>query len=162
MTSPPSLIRSRNLAEISDFYNLSDPFRALHPDRLDFSYRPRNGLPNRSRIDFFLISDSLLEHVSNCNISAEIPTELFDHHRISLNFNTKVFKPKQNINNSILSHPRFLDILHASATDTYLTHASALNPGIDLETGKREVGAFLLLLREINDLEYDIALNAKN
>ena len=91
MASPPSLIRSSNLAEISDFYNLSDPFRALRPDRLDFSYRPRNGLPNWSRIDFFLISDSLLEYVSNCDISAEIPTELFDHHRITLNFNTKIF-----------------------------------------------------------------------
>ena len=161
MASPPSLIRSRNLAEISDFYNLSDPFRALHPDRLDFSYRPRNGLPNRSRIDFFLISDSLLEYVSNCDISAEIPTELFDHHRITLNFNTKNFKPKQNINNTILSHPRFLDVLHAAAADTYLSHASALNPGIDLDTGKREVGSFLLLLREINDLEYDIILNGE-
>ena len=64
MASPPSLIRSRALVDISNLYNLSDPFRALHPDRLDFSYRPRNGLPNRSRIDFFLISDSLLEHVS--------------------------------------------------------------------------------------------------
>ena len=161
MASPPSLIRSRSLAEISDLYNLSDPFRALHPDRLDFSYRPRNELPNRSRIDFFLISDSLLEYVSNCDISAEIPTELFDHHRITLNFNTKNFKPKQNINNSILSHPRFPDVLHAAAADTYLSHASALNPGIDLDTGKREVGSFLLLLREINDLEYDIILNGE-
>ena len=64
MASPRSLIRSRALADISNLYNLSDPFRALHPDGLDFSYRPRNGLPNRSRIGFFLISDSLLEHVS--------------------------------------------------------------------------------------------------
>ena len=86
MASPPSLIRSRALADISNLYNLSDPFRALHPDRLDFSYRPRNGLPNRSRIDFFLISDSLLEHVSTCEIATEISTELFDHHCINLSF----------------------------------------------------------------------------
>ena len=111
MASPPSLIRSRALADISNLYNLSDPFRALHPDRLDFSYRPRNGLPNRSRIDFFLISDSLLEHVSTCEITTEISTELFDHHCINLSFKNKPIRTRQTINNSILSHPRFMDVL---------------------------------------------------
>ena len=33
------------------------------------------------------------------------------------------------------------------------------NPGVDLDTGRREVGSFLTLLREINDIEYDITLN---
>ena len=30
---------------------------------------------------------------------------------------------------------------------------------MDLDTGRREVGSFLTLLREINDIEYDITLN---
>ena len=153
MASPPSLIRSRALADVCEMYNLSDPFRALHPDRRDFSYRPRNGQPNRSRIDFFLISDSLLEFVSKCEISTEIHTELFDHHCIQLHFNCKNFNPRQSINNTILSHPRFMDLLHSSAVDSFLAHASPNNPELDLETGRREVGSFLTLLREINDLE---------
>ena len=47
----------------------------------------------------------------------------------------------------------------AAAADTYLNHASQNNPNIDVQTGKIEVGNFLQLLRDINDIEYDIELN---
>ena len=108
---------------------------------------------------FFIVSDSILFFVSKCEISVEISTELFDHHSVSLSFNNKIFKPRLSINNVILNHPRFSDVTLASAADTYLNHASSNNPQIDVATGRLEVGAFLLLLREINDLEYDIELN---
>ena len=52
-----------------------------------------------------------------------------------------------------------MDVLQATAADTYLAHASVDNPGVDLDTCRREVGSFLTLLREINDIEYDITLN---
>ena len=159
MQSPPSLIRSRALADLCNFFQLSDPFRALHPDRLDFTYRPKNGLPNRSRLDFFIISDSMIQFISKCEISVEIPTELFDHHNVSLLFNNKNFKVRQSISNTILTHPRFMDICTAAAADTYLSHASQNNPNIDVQTGKIEVGNFLQLIRDINDIEYDIELN---
>ena len=159
MNSPPSLIRSRALADVCDLYQLSDPFRALHPDRRDFSFRPKNGQNNRSHLDFFIVSDSLLFFLSKCEISVEISTELFDHHSVSLFFSNKNFKPKQSINNVILNHPRFSDVVLAAAADTFLNHASDNNPRVDTAAGRREVGAFLLLLREINDLEYEIELN---
>ena len=108
---------------------------------------------------FFIVSDSLLFFVSKCEISVEISTELFDHHSVSLSFNNKIFKPRLSINNVILNHPRFSDVALAAAADTYLNHASGNNLQIDVAAGRLEVGAFLLLLREINDLEYDIELN---
>ena len=77
MISPPSLGRSRLLADICDRHNLSDPYRALHPDRRDFTFRPANPRLNRSRLDFFLISDSLLNMVSSCDISTEIACVFF-------------------------------------------------------------------------------------
>ena len=163
MQSPPSLIRSRALADVCEFFQLSDPFRALHPDRLDFTYRPRNGLPNRSRIDFFLISDSLIQHLSNCEIAPEISTELFDHHRVLLSFCNNQIKLRQSINHTILTHPRFPEVLSAAVADTYINHADPENnPLFDLNRGRLEVGSFLTLLREINDLEHDIALNGNN
>jgi exonuclease III len=58
MQRPPSAIRSANLNNLSINHTLTDPFRALHPDLRDFSYIPRTGRNNRSRLDFFLISDS--------------------------------------------------------------------------------------------------------
>ena len=71
MASPPSLFRSRALLDICEMRSLSDPFRDLHPDRLDFTYRPNSRRPNRSRLDFFIISDNLLNHISSCDISTE-------------------------------------------------------------------------------------------
>ena len=60
MAAPPSIIRSRALAEIAKTHHLSDPYRALHPDTLDFTFRPKSGRHNRSHLDFFLISETLL------------------------------------------------------------------------------------------------------
>jgi exonuclease III len=43
MLAPPSIIRSRLLAEICETYSLSDPYRCLHPHTRDFTYIPRTG-----------------------------------------------------------------------------------------------------------------------
>ena len=159
MLSPPSVIRSRALAEIYELHNLSDPYRSLHPDRRDFTFRPRNGHANRSRLDFFLVSNSLLEFVSKCEISPEISTELFDHHYVSLFFNIKKFNTRQSINNTIINHPRFMEVILAATVDCYLNH-SAAHP--NLAQAKEEVGLFLSVLHDINNLEYSICLHGTN
>ena len=159
MTAPPSLARSRNLADLAERLHLSDPFRALHPDKLDFTFRPRSGQLNRSRLDFFLISENLLRFVSTCEISTEISNDLFDHHYVTLNFNAKKFKNKQSINPCILSNPMFPDVLAAAVADCHLQHAHVINPGVNIAEGKVKVGECLALIRNINDLEYDISLN---
>jgi exonuclease III len=84
MVSPPSLSRSRSLAEICETYSLSDPYRCLHPYMRDYTYIPRTGKKNRSRIDFFIISDSILHSVQKCNISMSLDCTLFDHKSIDL------------------------------------------------------------------------------
>ena len=136
MLSPPSSIRSRALAEVYELHNLSDPFRSLYPERRDFTFRPKNGQPYRSRLDFFLISNSLLEFVSKCEISPEISTELFDHHFVSLLFNSKKYNTNQSINNTILNHSRASEVILAATVDCYLNHAADV-PG--LEQGRAEV-----------------------
>ena len=52
-----------------------------------------------------------------------------------------------------------MEVCIAATTDTFLNHASRNNPHIDIETGRAEVGSFLQLIRDINDIEYDIELN---
>jgi exonuclease III len=54
MKSPPSVFRSRLLAGICEDLGFMDPFRMLHYDKKEFTYVPRHGGRNRSRIDFFL------------------------------------------------------------------------------------------------------------
>ena len=160
MVSPPSLIRSRALSDLCDRFLLSDPYRALHPDRRDFTFRPANRRANRSHLDFFIISDRLQNHVSTCDISVELANSLFDHHYVTLKFNAKKFKDRQFINHSILNHPRLLDVATTAAAETYLQHADPDdNPGIDLPQGQVEIRNFMLILRQINELELDITLN---
>jgi exonuclease III len=60
MKLPPSQIRSGWLSDICLDHGLLDPYRAFHPTTRDFSYTPRDGKKNRSRLDFFLISNDLL------------------------------------------------------------------------------------------------------
>jgi len=83
MNNPPSINRSLWLAELCERRNLSDPFRVLNPDKLEFTYVPRAGTNNRSRIDFFIISDILIDCVSGCYISDSLISSLFDHKSIS-------------------------------------------------------------------------------
>jgi exonuclease III len=69
MPNPPSHIRSQRIFDLAHLGKLTDPFRVLWPDRRDFTYVPRSGRNNRSRIDFFLVSDQLLYNVTKAEIS---------------------------------------------------------------------------------------------
>jgi exonuclease III len=70
--SPPSPLRSAWLSELCEEFNLSDPFRAKYPYKQEFTYIPRSGTRNRSRLDFFIISDRLLSVCNQCAISPSL------------------------------------------------------------------------------------------
>lgn len=71
--------RKKLLQYIQDL-NLCDPWRRLNPDKLEFScYSPR--FKTYSRIDYFLISNSMFASVTDCNYSSIL---LSDHSPISL------------------------------------------------------------------------------
>ena len=161
MASVTNKRHSGYIKDICKNFNLLDPYRGFFPNRKDYTFGSKNLIKkNRSRIDFFIISDSLLQFLSKCEISTEIQTELFDHHRVTMCFGSKNFKLRQSINPAILSHPRFPEVLLAATVDTYLNHADPLNnPHVDLIQGTAEVGSFLETLRVINNVEHDIALN---
>ncbi len=53
MRNPPSLTRSAWIQQICAKRKLSDPFRALHPSRKEYTYAPTGARQNRSRLDFF-------------------------------------------------------------------------------------------------------------
>jgi exonuclease III len=70
MRNPPNLNHSRKLAELCVRFSLTDPFRFLYPEKKEFSYCPKNPLQkNRSRIDFFIISESIIFNVSEFTIA---------------------------------------------------------------------------------------------
>jgi exonuclease III len=85
MINITSVFRSNKLREICANHNLTDPYRALYPNRKDYTFVPSaiNSL-NRSRIDMFLVKFPLIEHVKNCTISYGLLSAHFDHKCINL------------------------------------------------------------------------------
>jgi hypothetical protein len=143
------------VAELCEQFKLSDPFRALHPFQKDFTYIPRTGKKNRSRIDFFLISDTLLSLVHSCEISPSLETSLFDHKYIKLSFQNRPKCLKNFIDPKIFKHERFEAVLVTAVAESYLQHADP-DGNIDVDTGLIEVGNLISKIRKANDLEFDI------
>ncbi len=163
MSAPPSLIRSGWIADLCSSFNLLDPFRAFHPTLRDYSYFPHGAKKNRSRLDFYLISENILGACRSCKISPWLSTKLFDHKSVIIDFTKEKIKPKLFINRSIISNPRTEDVVLASFADTYLAHADPaqpldeeyvhhLDPALPLQQQKGIVGDLLRLIREFNDL----------
>jgi hypothetical protein len=156
MCNPPSHIRSGWISDICDKFNLSDPFRTIHYNSRDFTYVPRDGGKNRSRIDFFLVSDMLLRICNKCTISPSLNTSLFDHKSITLTFNVSN-KPKQHyINPIIFKHPRFEAVVTAAVLETYLQHAVEGQRDIDVAEGLLHVGRLINKISVCNEIEFNM------
>jgi exonuclease III len=90
MQNIPSIFRTNKIRSLCNTFNLVDPFRALYPNKKDFTYVPSVvNNHNRSRIDFFMITVTLIPYVKNCSISVGLLTTHFDHKCIFLNFKKK-------------------------------------------------------------------------
>jgi len=176
MRSPPSLVRSAWLRQVCTTHHLSDPFRALHPTRRDFTYVPRGARTNRSRLDFFLICDELIGRISTCEIPEVLTTSFLDHKPVKLDFTREKTKPRPFINRTILNNPRTEDIVLASFMDTYLSHADmADNANLELVAGvhhaeginrllqeRERVGNLFSKIREYNTAYEQLALDPTN
>ena len=84
LSNPKNSELLKNMA--SDF-DLTDPFRVIHPFLNSCTYSPF-GLTrkNRSRLDFFVISNNLLPSLLDCTNSHTPSTNLFNHKSVSLFF----------------------------------------------------------------------------
>jgi exonuclease III len=156
MLNAPSITRSTWLSDICDEYSLSDPFRAIHYDKKDFTYIPRDGGRNRSRLDFFLISDFLLGICNSCNISPSLNISLFDHKSVTLSFLSKKRLSNHFINPSIFNHPRFSAVVATSAAETYLLHARAEQADVDVAEGLLHIGRLIEKIIQCNELEFNM------
>jgi exonuclease III len=84
MRTVPSQRRTERILQLCADRKLSDPFRCLHLEERDYTYIPSGVLrSNRSRIDFFLISDEIFSEVKSCTIADAICRKSFDHKAIS-------------------------------------------------------------------------------
>ena len=90
MSHSPNTRHSILLQNLCTDFNMSDPYRVLYPHRKDYTFCPRSVLAiNKSRIDFFIISNSIAPAVTECDIMPGLQSKLFDHKAITLEFNKK-------------------------------------------------------------------------
>jgi exonuclease III len=127
MQACPNAANSVHLRELCDEFDLSDPYRFLYPDKKDFTYRPRvQSKKNRSRLDFFVISQNLLSTIDDCFAVPVLQNSLFDHKAVKLKIGknlcgagVKRFK----IRNSALDIDLLQYRVEATVIETYLIHA---------------------------------------
>jgi exonuclease III len=85
MAGLPNPRNGEFLSNMCEMYELSDPYRALYPTRKEYTYLPFGAVRlNRSRIDFFIVSNNLLNVVTDCVVADSVSNKLFDHKQVSL------------------------------------------------------------------------------
>jgi exonuclease III len=99
MSGLPNAKNSELLERLCMRFSLTDPFRALYPDKRDFTYAPFGDVRlNRSRLDFFIVSNNILDQVNDCVISNAPRCKLFDHKSVRLElFRPPILKAQKNI-----------------------------------------------------------------
>ncbi len=162
MKNIPSSVRSLAVAELCNSFDLSDPYRILHPSKREFTYVPRNKAQNRSRLDFFLVSDSLIDSISVCNISQSILTELFDHKYVSLILNKTEVNVNVRISPVTLKHVMIEYIIKFAVNDSFLSHLCPYTHGALINELSNLVGNLAYMIHEINDIEAKMLLKPAN
>jgi len=146
MQNLPNINNSRKIKDICNRIGLTDPFRALFPNKIDFSFAPwGNVRQNRSRLDFFLVSNNIVPLVNDCSVKSSVQSRLFDHKAILLNFhNKKVMSSRPNISNKILKDPDLDIVVEIACLECYCTNLE--NNEILRNTGNRLIGSAHALL----------------
>jgi hypothetical protein len=140
MSGLPNPVNSELLNRLCSEFEMLDPFRALYPTKRDYTYLPFGTVRlNRSRIDFFVISASILNSVSDCSINDAVSCKLFDHKQVNLLLNSsKTAHPaKTRLSNSYLTDEclRFSVDIAARRTHLYSLDCVMLN---GINTGFRD------------------------
>jgi exonuclease III len=128
MARLPNQANSNRLQNLCERFDLTDPYRHLYPDKREFSYTPRcDGNRNRSPLDFFLVSDAIVDRISDCRIAENLQNKLFDHKAVSLTFNEakKSEKILPTISNKELDDDLLEFVVKISIVETYVIHCDA-------------------------------------
>ena len=124
MSKLPNLTHSKLVHALCEKFLLSDPFWFFYPNKRDFSFTTRShAQKNRSRLDFFLISDHIAEFATDCFIYPNLQNSLFDHKAntgtLSL-VRENSHNSKPSISNFILNDPLIEIVVKLSVIECYL------------------------------------------
>ena len=124
MANIPSKKKSDKLRLVCNELKLIDPYRMFYPTRREYTYIPSAiGMLNRSRLDFFLISEGIINNTVSCTIPHSLASTVFDHKPIYLSTKSKRMQHKQQINDFILDCPDLLYYVKNTVFESYIHHA---------------------------------------
>jgi len=139
----------------------------MNPNKREYTYVPSSIIEhNRSRIDFFLVSNSLINQNTRCSIPHSLTSVLFDHKPVLLFLSGKKHFNRNLIKDMTIKHPDLLSHVKNAVWECYLQHCV---PGINLDGTHttREflqeqiltVGRIAALLEDIKAIESRIAID---
>ena len=155
MINIPSRRRSEKLRLICEELKLLDPYRMFYPTRKEYTFIPSAiGMANRSRLDFFIISEGIVNKTTSCTIPHSLSSTVFDHKPIFLSTKRKKIQHKQQISDTILDDPDLIHYVNLTVFESYIQHA-VLDNRLSLERKNElleEVGRVLTLLQNLRTL----------
>ena len=90
MAAIPSKLRSEKLKKMCEKLKITDSYRVLYLNKLDYTYIPAAlHHTNCSRLDFFCVSTAIIKNIPNCTIDNALASTVFDHKGILLDFRRK-------------------------------------------------------------------------
>ena len=124
MQALPNITNSKKIKEMCLELGLTDPYRALYPNKIEFSFAPwGNTRTNRSRLDYFVISNNIIPLVNECCIKPSVQSRLFDHKAVTLDFSApKPVSTRPSITNKILRDPDTDKVVELASYDCYCTN----------------------------------------
>jgi len=149
MQNLPNPANSKSLNKLCRDFKLTDPYRILWPDRIDYTYIPRDVTKlNRSRIDFFVLSKNIVPRIKKCDILPTVQSKLFDHKAICINFNrTKLPVTIPTVSPKICNDPDLPILVEISVLEIY-TRYSAIPSAEQRQVSLGILGRCRRLLRE--------------
>ena len=110
------------ILEIINLLDLIYVYREFHPLTKRYNWRKRNPV-KQSRLDFFLVTESLLSSISSADIEASYRS---DHSPFTLNLKLNDFQHKRGLwkfNNSLLYDTEYLDAVKNIISETKTQYA---------------------------------------
>ncbi len=155
MVNIPSSRRSNRIKVMCTNLSLIDPYRHLYPNTRDYTFSPmgENQL-NRSRLDFFLITDVFSEIVKNVIIPHSLSSTTFDHKNVSLLFAKRPSIFNFFVKDNYILQEEFGAGVNIAVVECYVNHSKVTN-FFTVERKNdilRQVGEITLNLNEIFEL----------
>jgi hypothetical protein len=108
---------------------MADPYRVKFPFRQEFTYKPSDpSKKNRSRLDFFIVTNNLIERINKCYVSPTVQNKMFDHRAIHICLRPKPTTVRvPTISRELLKDPDIDLVVRISVCETYIIHSATIS-----------------------------------